>query len=755
MSERLDFPEMDRLLEAALETPGAERARWVAMVPGLDEAGRRELARLIRLAEGADDVLPAAGAFQGLVWEELARELGQAEPPLRAGDRVGVYEVRGLVGAGGMGCVYRAFDPVLGRDVAVKALLRGTADAAGARRRLEQEARLLATLNHPNIAAIYGSEQVDGVLYLILELVEGETLAERLRRGPLPAPEAIAVAQQVTHALEEAHHKGIVHRDLKPSNITIMADGRVKVLDFGIARPVRGPGELSDVGLDAPGASTVMGTPAYMSPEQRRGEPVGTASDIWALGCVLYEMLAGQPAFESRGPSEKPAADTDELDWCRLPADVPPGLVRLLGRCLRRAPQERFAHVAAVRAALEEPTAARDEPVARGAADGTARRVIAGVLVAAALLVDLIAFGRGSDPQVATTSPMAIADTADTDLAPESHLAWADESGTLTRIAGPRRFREARLSPDGRWVAFCIDQPAGSALWTLDLETAVLQRVAFLRSPQVLVWTPDGRGITVANFGRRGWWRLRTFSVTSSHDPVILYEGSRAVYANAWSADGRSLIVQERRTATDWDLRVLEVGADGRPAGAPRDLAAGPLSERNAALSPDGRWVAYESGTPSDIHVVPFGGAGRTEPPVARGALSPQWGNAGQLYYWSRVLRPETGSAEPVLSRLAWSGVTSGAGMGAASSHVAPLSMRGAVLPTRYDLDRSRSRPRFLVLETGAPALDRPPLLRPVLSGVARARMPRRFRVSYAGLVGLEEDTHAREGNHRTSSEGR
>ena len=222
---------------------------------------------------------------------------------LSVGTRIGVHEIVALLGAGGMGEVYRARDTKLGRDVALKILPPSFTANADRVARFAREARLLASLNHPHIGAIYGFEDTGNVPALVLELVEGETLDDRVRRGPLPLSEALAVAQQIADALDAAHAAGIIHRDLKPSNIKITPDGVVKVLDFGLAKALAtdgsGPDSSTSPTMTAGGtiAGAILGTAAYMSPEQARGQPVDKRTDIWAFGCVLFEMLTGSSAF--------------------------------------------------------------------------------------------------------------------------------------------------------------------------------------------------------------------------------------------------------------------------------------------------------------------------------------------------------------------------------------------------------------------------------------------------------------------------
>src|SRR5580704_15509265 len=280
--------QIEALYRAALERDERERPAFLARACGPDQALRR----------GVESLL----AFESR--------------------RIGPYQVVSLLGAGGMGEVYRAHDPQLGRDVAIKVLPPQYVANPERLARFEREARLLAALSHPNIATIYGIEQTEAGQALVLELIEGPTLAEHLEAGPLPVDEALSIAHQIAEALEAAHEKGVVHRDLKPANIKVTADGRVKVLDFGLAKlldaeaagagPARdSPGLANSPTITTPamtGLGVILGTAAYMSPEQAKGKPADRRSDIWAFGVVLYEMVTGQRLFEGATTTETLAA---------------------------------------------------------------------------------------------------------------------------------------------------------------------------------------------------------------------------------------------------------------------------------------------------------------------------------------------------------------------------------------------------------------------------------------------------------------
>ncbi|MFZ0934748.1 MAG: serine/threonine-protein kinase, partial [Bryobacteraceae bacterium] len=296
---------------------------------------------------------------------------------LHASTKLGPYEILSPLGAGGMGEVYRARDSKLNRDVALKVLPERLARDPDRMARFQREAQMLAALNHPNIAAIYGFEESGGVRALVMELVEGVTLAKRIgagtvgaglapapgrpQRSPLHADDALAIARQIAEGLEYAHEKGIIHRDLKPANIKITPEGTVKVLDFGLAKALGREGPAGDISNSptetaaATQAGVIVGTVAYMSPEQARGKTVDRRTDIWAFGCVLFEMLAGQKAFEGETVSDVLAAIIRAgPDWNALPETTPASIERLIRRCLNKDPKQRLRDIGDARIAIEE-----------------------------------------------------------------------------------------------------------------------------------------------------------------------------------------------------------------------------------------------------------------------------------------------------------------------------------------------------------------------------------------------------------------
>jgi Protein kinase domain len=321
---------------------------------------------------------------------------------LAAGTRIGPYEILGPLGAGGMGEVYRARDSDLGRDVAIKALPAAFSNDANRLARFEREARSLAAVNHPGIGAIYGVEKAGSDRFLVLELVAGETLARRLSRGPLPVAEALEVGRQIADALEAAHAKGLIHRDLKPANVMIAADGRVKLLDFGLAKgldhstPDPDPSQSPTLTATPTTEGVILGTAAYMSPEQARGRPVDQRTDIWSFGCVLYEVLTGRLAFAGETITDILAAVVGkEPDWAAIPRSTPWMVRSLLRRCLRKDPGHRMHHVADARIEIEEaldPSMIPAAPDPAGAKDTALagvshRRMLFSVLATFAVLV--------------------------------------------------------------------------------------------------------------------------------------------------------------------------------------------------------------------------------------------------------------------------------------------------------------------------------------------------------------------------------
>ena len=406
---------------------------------------------------------------------------------LTAGAHLGVYEILGAIGAGGMGEVYRARDPKLGRDVALKTLPSAFTSDIERVARFKREAQVLAALNHPHIAAIYGLDEANGCHFLVLELVDGETLAARLDGGPLPVAETLAIARQVADALEAAHEKGIVHRDLKPANIALTADGLVKVLDFGLAKAVDGA-HTSDLTMSptiafaATHAGVILGTASYMSPEQAKGRAADKRSDVWSFGCVLYEMLTGRRAFDGENVIETMAAVVrDQPNWTLLPPDVPEHVRLLLKKCLEKDRLARVSDIAVARFLLTE---AIPSPAASTESLRSHRRLSA-VAAVAALCVAMAAGGawlgtrfrsqpapsparfvlapprsqplflQGLDRDIVISSDGSkIVYRSTTGSGGGTVFAVRGINDLTPRVLGGTGGREPFMSPDGRWLGY-------------------------------------------------------------------------------------------------------------------------------------------------------------------------------------------------------------------------------------------------------------------------------------------------------------
>ena len=415
---------------------------------------------------------------------------------LSAGTQLGPYEIQSPLGAGGMGEVYRARDTKLNRDVAIKVLLTTVANDPDRMARFGREAQLLASLNHPHIAQIYGLEEADGVHALVMELVEGPTLADRIAHGAIPLDEALAIAKQMAEALEAAHEQGIIHRDLKPANIKVRPDGTVKVLDFGLAKALDPAGASSasatmspTLSLHATQLGIILGTAAYMSPEQAAGKPVDTRSDLWSFGVVLLEMLTGRAAFTGETVSHVLASVLkSDPDWTALPAETPVPVRRLLRRCLEKDRKRRLDSAVAARLEIDDAlgapvpeTAASGAVPARRAAPMTIALALAGAALIAALVTSAVM--RRRPPAAVLPSRFAITppptqplriDRFDRSLAISSdgrHIVYTlptDGTGgplmvrpidqlDARQLAGIPIARSPFFSPDGRWIGFFTD----------------------------------------------------------------------------------------------------------------------------------------------------------------------------------------------------------------------------------------------------------------------------------------------------------
>jgi Tol biopolymer transport system component len=443
---------------------------------------------------------------------------------LNSGTRLGSYEVVAQIGAGGMGEVYQAHDTKLGRDVAIKALPAAFAQDAERLARFQREARMLAALNHPHIATIHGLEHSDGTHFLVMELVQGETLADRVKAGPVPVEEALKIAVQIVEALEAAHEKSIIHRDLKPANVKVTPEGKVKVLDFGLAKAFEGDASTEDMGnsptlsMAATIQGVILGTAAYMSPEQARGKAVDKRTDIWAFGCVLYELLTGKQAFHGEDVTDILAAVVRaEPDWTALPTNISPSIRVLLQRCLRKDRRQRTPDAAILRIEIEDALAAPKDSGATQAALASANKLpwaVAGGL-AMLLVVGMWGWWRATrpaerplvrldvdlGPDVSFGSPAG----ADEIISPDgTRLVFVSQGRLFTRrldqpnvaeLAGTQGAYAPFFSPDGQWVAFFTS----TNLKKISVEGGSAITLCNTSGPRGGSWGQDGNIIAALN----------------------------------------------------------------------------------------------------------------------------------------------------------------------------------------------------------------------------------------------------------------
>jgi eukaryotic-like serine/threonine-protein kinase len=408
--------------------------------------------------------------------------------------RIGPYQVISMIGAGGMGEVYRARDTRLDRTVAIKVLPEAFAADAQRVARFQREAKVLASLNHPHIAAIYGFEEADGVKALVMELVEGPTLADRIAQGPIPLDEALPIAKQIAEALEAAHEQGIIHRDLKPANVKVRSDGTVKVLDFGLAMEpaVESASVSQSPTITTPAmtqAGVILGTAAYMSPEQARGQLVDRRTDIWAFGCCLYECLTGRSAFAGKTVSDTLAAVLDKNpDWSALSDGVPHAVRRLLRRLLAKDVRHRLQHIGDARLELEEIGNDANEP---SAAVRRPRRAVPVLLSGAALL----AIATGLASWLVGRWPTAQRESAVARLS----LTIEGETAENLRLPVDRFFTPFALSPDGLRLVFYARGSGRSQLFLRELSGFQTRPIPGTELATTPFFSPDGQWI--------GFWR--------------------------------------------------------------------------------------------------------------------------------------------------------------------------------------------------------------------------------------------------------
>jgi Tol biopolymer transport system component len=512
---------------------------------------------------------------------------------LTPGSRLGVYAITAQIGEGGMGQVYRARDTKLDRDVAIKILPDAFARDADRLARFQREAKTLASLNHPNIAGIYGLEESGGTTALVMEFVEGEDLAEKLaglkaKGTGLPIDEVLPIARQIADALESAHEQGIIHRDLKPANIKVRPDGTVKVLDFGLAKALEPAGNARADLTNSPTITTpamtqvgmILGTAAYMSPEQAKGRPADKRSDVWAFGCVLFEMLTGTRPFAADDVSETLAAILmREPDWTALPSWVPPHVVTVIKRCLQKDRKARIPDISAARFLMDE---ASGSLTATAAAVAASRQHTvtwkAATIVAALTTLALAGVSIRHFREKPTAAPELM----------RFELLLPDKT-TLQKFA---------VSPDGRKIAFyAIGADGTGGVWVRSFDSAESRRIAEAGPSPTIMWSPDSR--FVAFPGGEALNKLMKVEVSGGPTQAIC-EIKNIITGGSWNRDG--VIIFGSFGSGTW--RVSAAGGAAAPL-TTLDVARQEKGHSTPVFLPDGNHFLYlrNSGVPENAGI--------------------------------------------------------------------------------------------------------------------------------------------------------
>ena len=639
------WPRVKQMIEAALERAPADRATFLQQACGDDRALHAEVESLLAAMNQAGSFVERPAIASPAAWDALAASRGGdlTARALQPGDSLGPYKVVELVGAGGMGQVYRARDAKLNRDVALKILPDAFATDPDRLARFRREAQVLASLNHPNIGHIYGLEDSPSTgsgqaavhLALVLELVHGPTLAELIDRIALA--DALPIARQIAAALEAAHDQGVVHRDLKPANVKVRRDGLVKVLDFGLAKaldpspssavagePMESPTMTGPAGMTDSGV--VLGTAPYMSPEQARGKVVDKRADIWAFGCVLFEMLAGRRPFDGETSSDTIAAIlTREPEWTALPAATPAGIRGLLQRCLEKDDKRRLRDIGDARIEIER-------AIGESGTAGTAaprRRPLQHWSLWAAALVLLVAglfawFNFGRSRPLGPLQFTQITDFADTataaSLSPDGRMVTFIRggpyfqnprqigqiyvkqlpNGEAVRLTNdPRRKFAPVFTPDGTRIAFSMIDAGSWDTWTVPVFGGQPARI--LPNASGLTWMNDGRVLFSEIKSGQHMGIVTATEVRADSREVYFPEHERAMahYSYA-SPDRKSVLIVEMGPGGGFTQRCRLVpfagGSSGRLVGPD-----GPCL--SAAWSPDGRWMYFGASVDGRSHL--------------------------------------------------------------------------------------------------------------------------------------------------------
>jgi serine/threonine protein kinase/Tol biopolymer transport system component len=545
---------------------------------------------------------------------------------IAAGTKLGPYEILSAIGAGGMGEVYQAHDTKLARDVAIKVLPDAFAYDADRLARFQREAKMLASLNHPNIATIFGLEQSGGVTCLVMELVPGETLQERVKRdGPVPVEEALAIAKQIAEALEAAHEKSIIHRDLKPANVKVTPEGKVKVLDFGLAKAFAGDTSTEDIGnsptlsMAATMQGVILGTAAYMSPEQARGKSVDKRTDIWAFGCVLYELVTGKQAFTGEDITEILAAVVKtEPDWAALPVSTPTKIRDLLRRCLHKDVNKRARDAGDARIEIEEALTAppNSEPTTAAPARdirALGRRTIVvgiGCLLLGALVTGLAVWHLKPSPLPQRVSRFSI-------TLPQGQQLAGLESGPIVA-----------LSPDGTHLAYVARQGGVAQIYLRAMDSLEAKPIPGNEGATNPFFSPDSQWLGFFADGK-----LKKVSVSGGAVLTLTPVGYPAYRGVSWGSQGTIVFTS---TMSGVLLEISDAGGTPRPLNT-LDAKKGEISQSWPEFLPGAKAVLFDTssgpGTIQEGQVslyVPKTGERRD---LLRGGMNPRYAPTGDLLY--------------------------------------------------------------------------------------------------------------------------
>jgi serine/threonine protein kinase len=678
------WQQINRFYHAALEVREKERSRFLEEACAGDLDLRADIESLLATHD------KAGGFLEKPAIEEVARQV-DGETPSFIGRRLGPYQILDLLGVGGMGEVYRALDTRLDRSVAIKVLPRHLSERAELRERFEREARAIASLSHPHICALYDVGNQEGLAFLVMEYLEGETLSQRMMKGLLPLPEVLRIAMQIASAVDQAHRHGIVHRDLKPGNIMVTTDGLVKVLDFGLAKltEVAISNDINDMRTAGHTTrdGTIIGTAAYMSPEQAEGKKVDVRSDIFSFGSLLYEMVTGRLPFQGGSQASILAAILREQP--KLPRDlgakIPSDLEKIITRCLRKEPERRFQHMDDLRVALEELQEASisNNSAARQVSSRIPRR---GFLWIAGVTIIFIAAALGlrfsRSRQVPDEAPMV----------------------PVPLTSYPGNEVQPSFSPDGNQVAFVWD---GERQDNPDIYVKMIgigldnpRRLTHDPAPDISpAWSPDGRFIAFVRNQLEGENKTKLLIIPSIGGPERLvaeltypltlpatslrYWATAPFPLLAWTPDSRSLIIPDRLTPQEplgLFLISIESGEKTRLTSPP----AGSIGDGAPAISPDGGTLIFSRAVDlsvSTIYQLPFTmnappqGEPRRLTSLTAWCITPTWFADGEQFLFSKgtwfsgtyslwAMRAEPGASPRMLTSLGenscWPAISTG-----------------------------------------------------------------------------------------------